>query len=418
LRWLYRFFVFPIFLIPIGIVAIAALCLESEPKVPTQILMNAANVDRAKRLVREYDPRKIQPGEVKTVRMSADELRLVINYIINGIGPGGAIVELDDNLVHLRAAVNIQKFAAGGYLNVRSTISSTDARARIEHLKIGPVNFPRPIVQLLTHLAIGYVYRASKLDSTHDLIRAIAIKPDHVDVTYAWETEIVDAFRDRIISSDDRDKLRHYNEILAREIGRATSDATFANLVRVLFSEAHERSNSGGAAAENRAVILVLGAYVNGRSLTALAPQASSWTKPRKIRLHIHGRRDLVKHFATSAALAITGGSVFADTLGLVKEINDADGGSGFSFKDLIADKSGTRFGQLAVESELSARKLQKLVSARIDDVSLVPDPSGLEEKVSEAEFRRRFGGVGGKQYESVVADIERRIDASRLYRQ
>ncbi|MFT4580937.1 MAG: hypothetical protein ACI915_003540 [Gammaproteobacteria bacterium] len=417
MRWLYRLFVFSLLLIPIGLVVIAALCLEAEPKVPTQVLMNAANVERAKRLVHEYDPRKMQAGEVKTVRMSADELRLVLSYIVDGIGPGGAVVELAENQIRMRATISVQKVAPGGFLNIDSTISSANDRAQIENLKIGHVNFPRPIVRWLSGAAVRYVYRASNVDRTRDLIRAIDIKPDYLDVTYAWEAAIVDAVRDRIISSDDRDKLQHYNEILAQEIERGIADPTFANLVRALFSNARQRSDEGGAVAENRAAILVLGAYVNGRSLAALAPQASSWTKPNRIHLQVHGRRDLVQHFATSAALAVAGGSVFADTLGLVKEIDDAAGGSGFSFKDLAADRSGTRFGQFAVESELSARKLQQLVSEQIDDVSLVPDPIGLEEKLSDAEFRRRYGGVDGRAYESIVAEIARRIDASRLYR-
>ncbi|MFT4565021.1 MAG: hypothetical protein ACI9BW_004791 [Gammaproteobacteria bacterium] len=416
MRWLYRLFLFSVVLIPIGIVVIAALCLEADPKFPTQALMNGANVDRAKRLVREYDPRKMEAGEVKTVRMSTDELRLVLNYIISGIGPGGAVVELEENLMRVGAAVSLQKISAGGYLNIESTISSITDRALIDRLKIGPINFPRPIVHMLSHFVIRYAYYASNIDRTHDLIRAIIIRPDFVDVTYAWQAGIVEAVRDRIISSGDRDKLRHYNSVLAQEIERATATPTFASLVRALFSSAHQRSEEGAAITENRAALLVLGAYVNGHSLTALAPQASSWTKPRRIYPRIHGRRDLVQHFATSAALVVAGGGVFAETLGLVKEIDDADGGSGFSFKDLAADKSGTRFGQIAVDSETSARKLQQLILEQLDDVSLVPDLVGLEEELNDAEFRQRYGGVGGKLYESVVADIERRIGASRLY--
>ena len=123
-----------------------------------------------------------------------------------------------------------------------------------------------------------------------------------------------------------------------------------------------------------------------------------------------------MQHFATSAALAVAGGSVVADTIGLVKEIDDADGGSGFSFKDLAADKAGTRFGQVAVETEESAIVLQRRLARDVRDEMLIPNTTGLEENLAEADFERRYGGVGGEKYNAVVQEIERLLSESQLY--
>ena len=50
------------------------------------------------------------------------------------------------------------------------------------------------------------------------------------------------------------------------------------------------------------------------------------------------GRQDLAKHFAISAAISAHSGAPLADAIGLYKELEDARGGSGFSFDDLAAE--------------------------------------------------------------------------------
>jgi len=162
--------------------------------------------------------------------------------------------------------------------------------------------------------------------------------------------------------------------------------------------------------------LLVLAAYVNGRDLEMLVPEASSWPRPRRIPVTVHGRRDLAQHFLSSAVLAATGGDAFSQAIGLFKEIEDARGGSGFSFPDLLADEAGTRFGNMATASAGSAVELQRR-AAMADESALVPDPQGLEERMSETEFGQRYGGVGGAGYERELREIARRIDDSPLYR-
>ena len=262
-----------------------------------------------------------------------------------------------------------------------------------------------------------HLYRASSVSDAEEVFRAVEIKPKRMDITYRWKEAIADAVRDRIVSPEDRLKLAAYNAFLVSEIVRQGPSLSFVSLTEATFRYAGERSADGDQVAENRAAIIVIAAYVDGRSLAALAPEAVDWVKPKRVKLRIHGRRDFVQHFTTSAALAVTGGGAVSDAIGLFKEIDDADGGSGFSFKDLTADKSGTRFGEVAIASSASAGRLQQSIAEGIDDSALIPDVSGLEEHLSDAEFESRYGGIGGAKYDSVVRDINRRIDASLLYR-
>jgi len=393
-------------------------CIDTTPLVAGETRLSPASVERAKTLLQENDPRKLRSGETKTVRMNEDELDLVIDHIVNRIGPGGATLKVKQNLIMLAATVELVRFAPGRYVNIDAEIRESDGRARVEHLTIGRVTVPGRIVDAVLGFAAEHLYRASGVHDAGDIIRAVDIQPGYLDVTYEWKAGIVDAVRDRLVSRDARERLRTYNDILVAETETQGSDLTCASLISAIFRVAAERSMDADPVSENRAAVLVLAAYMNGTDLTDLAPEARNWATPERRRLRIQGRRDFVRHFATSAALAVTGGDAVSNVVGLSKEIDDADGGSGFSFMDLTADMAGTRFGKNAVQDRASAYQLQQRIAAGIDDLALIPDVTGLEEKLTEAEFNQRYGGVGGERYQAAVADIESRIARSPLYRE
>ena len=107
------------------------------------------------------------------------------------------------------------------------------------------------------------------------------------------------------------------------------------------------------------------------------------------------------------------GWSGISDFDALAKEIDDARGGSGFSFADLAADRAGTRFGELAV------RQPARLAAALADGLGsegIMPATDGLPEPMQADVFRRRFGHVGSPAYQQVVDDIEQRIAALALF--
>ena len=181
-----------------------------------------------------------------------------------------------------------------------------------------------------------------------------------------------------------------------------------------LFELARERSAVGEAPRENRAAIIALAFYANGRGLVALTPAARDWPAPAPRTVTLAGRDDFAKHFLISAALAAEGGGALADAIGLYKEVDDSRGGSGFSFNDIAADRAGTRFGQMAVRSPA---KLQSALAAGAAEADFMPEVRDLPEFLPEAEFKRRFGGIGAPAYTKLMAEIEARVAARPLYR-
>jgi hypothetical protein len=216
------------------------------------------------------------------------------------------------------------------------------------------------------------------------------------------------------ITAEDQKRLRAYQEQLveASRGTKAKAPLSLAKLIQPLFQLAGERAAVGDAVAENRAAILVLTLYLNGKGLEVIVPQAERWPRPVPHTVTLNGRDDFPKHFIISAALAAYAGEQLSDAIGVYKEVTDSRGGSGFSFNDIAADRAGSRFGEVAVANPASAKKLQEKIGGRLQESDIMPVTADLPEFMPEPEFIRRFGGVGAPAYRQMMAEIERRVAA------
>jgi len=120
----------------------------------------------------------------------------------------------------------------------------------------------------------------------------------------------------------------------------------------------------------------------------------------------MQSRHDLAQHFWVSAALADLAGEQMALAAGVTKELQDANGGSGFSFADLAADIAGVELGTRILSSKISLEHLSK--EFRVDDFLI--KPLGLPEGLSSAEFLRKYGTVSGSIYRQEESRLRTRI--------
>ena len=218
------------------------------------------------------------------------------------------------------------------------------------------------------------------------------------------------------MSGPDVERLKAYHERIVEAVPKLPARPSVADLLKPVLLLAEQRSVTGLAAVENRAAILAVAFYVNGRSLALVVPQARDWPRAANRGLTMAGRGDLAQHFTVSAAVSAAAGAALADFIGLYKEIDDARRGSGFSFADLAADRAGTRLGLLATASEESARRLQARLRAGAVEGDMMPDISGLPEGIPQHEFARRYQGEQTAAYDELVQTIERRLSALALF--
>jgi hypothetical protein len=119
-----------------------------------------------------------------------------------------------------------------------------------------------------------------------------------------------------------------------------------------------------------------------------------------------HGREDLLMHFAVSAALAATLNPQLSESAGVLKELNDSQGGSGFSFVDLSADLAGIAFAQNLLEHP----ELLGQIAEQCSVADYWPPIEGLVEGLDSGAFVSEFGSPSNERFLAVKTDIQNRI--------
>jgi hypothetical protein len=117
-------------------------------------------------------------------------------------------------------------------------------------------------------------------------------------------------------------------------------------------------------------------------------------------------RHDLALHYMLSAALTVHFGSAAAEKAGLLKEVDDAEGKSGFSFIDLTADLSGIAFAE--------AVRNKKIKFAQLSDVfptdNYLPKFDDLQENIPYKDFEKNFGSLDDPRFQKELQKLKNRV--------
>jgi hypothetical protein len=415
----YGFLIF-ILAVPVGIVTVVLMMFQDFPLVSSRVKLSHQDIARAKSLLKQHDPRRLRKGEVRTLAVSESDLNRAGNYVLNRFGRGRARFKilLDPGMMLVQGTLQLPKNPLGNYINIKAVLSETESLPKVEQVQVGSL----PVPGFLTELGFGYVVEGFNMQKefklAQDTLRDASFSPNRLRVTYSWSPEIINVARARILPEKDQKLIQIYQSHLAtiaQEFNSGQS-VSLARLLTPMFKHARDRSESGNPIDENKAVITVLAAYINRLNLAKLSPATEKIKPPRPLTIVLRDRKDLAQHFITSSALAFAGGSGFSNAVGIFKEISDSRGGSGFSFADLAADLSGTRFGKLSTKSRQSARQVQRRLSILINESFIQPDIKGLPEAMSENNFRRRFGGTSSPAYIQMLSNIQASIRRCGLY--
>jgi uncharacterized protein YfiM (DUF2279 family) len=186
------------------------------------------------------------------------------------------------------------------------------------------------------------------------------------------------------------------------------------------FSFAEKRSYiSEAPVEENRAALLALAIFLGSSNFDsvvgALDAETLAICQPRNSQMVLANRNDLRLHFIFSVALNIISDSGISFAIGEFKELLDSQqGGSGFSFADLAADRAGIRFAELALD-ENGALRVQQMASELRQEKTFFPSIAGLPEGIPQQVFDER-GGIESDYYKQHLATINRRIDGLAIY--
>jgi len=374
-----------------AVVLVLAAAVQSEPAVAMGEAITHQDVARVLNLLRWHDPRRTQPGRPAMARLAERDLEVLLAHGAQRWLRAATRVSLLRGGATVQVSAHLPANPFGRWLNVELHLADTGGLPVIDSCQVGRLPVPTALAEALLAWLAERAGLADQVRVAADVVHQVRFLPQQVVVRYAWRSDSTS----RVLAA-----------LTERE--KPAWDVSLVRLLGPMFDLARQRTAAGGdAAAENRAALLVLTLFANGRGMDALVPAARQWPRPRRMRVMLGGREDLPLHFLVSAALAAEGSGPLSQAIGLYKEVTDSRGGSGFSFSDVAANRAGTRFGQNLVGD---AARVQALLAPGPRETDLVPLLADLPDFMPEADFVRRFGGVGAPAYEAQLAEIDRRL--------
>lgn len=405
----------------IGAVVTVFRMVEDEPMAGTSGTISAEELSQAELFIGNTDPRDLEPGEVTAFTVRERDLELVIGYALSQFHGGGARVDLTNNLADAGISIRLPDNFLGEFLNVQAAVSQSGANLTVENLRIGGVNMPGAFIDPVVQFAHEQLQNLPEYVAVLDAVNGYSISPGQLNIVYQWQPDLIEQISDRgrdlLISAEDQERLLAH----ATNLASITNDSRFGRNVSVadilspmmLFAKVR----GGDPIEENRAAIMALSMYIMGVSVPRVLGLPRDSVPPMgRLHLLLSERHDFAQHFLVSAGLTVSSGTGIADSIGLLKELDDSQGGSGFSFTDIGADRTGVRFAELAVANTAKARAVQDKFSYGMAESDLMAEFRDLPEFLDGDTFRDIYGGVGTSEYNRVIDDIENRISSTAFF--
>lgn len=397
----------------LGVTVVPWMMLDEAPAVEPLGEFRRTDLAWIKSLFQKHDPRRQTPDVVQSIRLDESELNRLLNYAVEIRRVTGIAAEITPGIATLTATLAAPANPFGSYLNLTAEVAEDPRGMRIQSLQLGSLPVPGALADWIARRVHARLRRDETYTALADAFSRVHFDENQATLDYRWRPELLTEIEQKsvkiLVPADDQARMLAYADYLDGLLERHPRGSTVP-LVRVvapLFE--HARRAGGDPREHNRAALTALAAHLSGISLAKLIEGDSrSIRRAPRVLLSLHGRRDFAEHFIISAALSVNGGSRLANAIGLIKEEEDANRGSGFSFTDLAANRAGVRLGEQAT-GESAQRVLQHLATAQTDD-ALLPDFRDLPEFMPQAEFERRFGPVGGPRYLAVIDRIDARL--------
>jgi len=124
------------------------------------------------------------------------------------------------------------------------------------------------------------------------------------------------------------------------------------------------------------------------------------------------GRNDLARHFVFSAAMTALSSAKISESAGLLKEMRDSQGESGFSFTDLAADLAGIALAEYVNDSEERLREVAQSFTV----AKFMPGIEGLREGLSFVDFQQAYGSTSDPRFLQEVDQVRQRVKKLPIY--
>ena len=412
MKILLKLFFLLIFLSPFALLALFIASLQEQPLVEHQLVVTQKDLLKARDLIKQHDPRSLAENSEKSLKLDKAALDLTGRYFLNSVQPvfitSGFQSELFEHGLGLKLSVGTSMLPVDYYLNLQLVLSKSEDRLLVTNVQLGEIPIPDEVSALLVRISTQLLSSTQIWRLMQQSLVDYRFSEKALELDYRWLSQTQQLARKKIRSYLHNPTLEYY----AIELSKLdpTSQQSFSGVITRLFKLADSRSASHDPIEENRAILLLLGNWALGKR---------NFNKIRlpAFRLKINRRMDLAQHLLVSAAIASHSNSLLSNLIGTGKEVSDADGGSGFSFDDLAADRLGTRLGETAVINIISAAAIQQRLSDSDTVQQIFPHIKSRHAPLNQQEFIHHYGSVDDPRYKKMLDEIDLAISNSPLFK-
>lgn len=403
---------------------------EEAAKVDTNSAIKAKKA--AKQLYNDLMDGK--PDKHSILILSEDEINGIVALGTRGVRGLTGRVNVTPLGIKGALTLNIPNNPLGEYINLTTTILPSSNGLVVDSITLGSIDISGNIAISVMEIILNKVIAVDTFGTK--LINAIdSIEVDNSTLIFAYHS--IPGLRNAIVSTkgqikEVRDDLallgdpkivKRYYERICKFHSQidGLGQASVGYYLHTTFSFAEKRSYITEAPVEeNKAALLALAIFLGSSNFDtvvgALDEETLAACQPRNSLMVLANRNDLRLHFIFSAALKVISDSGISFAIGEFKELLDSEqGGSGFSFADLAADRAGIRFAEMALD-ENGAQRVQHMASELRHEKVFFPSTAGLPEGVPQQVFDEH-GGIEGDYYKQHLKTINQRIERLALYK-
>ncbi len=394
-----------------AVAILLALALDLSPTVPLSKAPTAEQAKRARDIARKAG-RSLQAGNgLATLRAERDDITSATT-LVTSLGKFG---RFDGAITGDVLTLRTSRHFAFIWINGEARITSSARGFPETRLKIGDLSLGPSISRRVIDLARRFIrWRGVNAPPLDNLVRQVRVESDSVSALVYLPLN--GAF------ANDLSSLRSQPVDAAMTatiycrlttLNRKQPTDEMALIVRRAFGP---NRSTLSITEQNRATFVALAMYATLPTAGRLAGDAESRVKSCRLpdgKPLLAGRADLAAHWALSAALAVSLGNDIGGAMGEWKELSDSrPGGSGFSFVDLAADRSGLAVARRASDPTTAATVAARLRTATDEDL-LPISALALSEGLSERAFVKKYQTLDSAQFAAAKARIDRVIGQS-----
>ena len=329
----------------------------------------------------------------------------------------GAIFKLGQQDATLSGNLQLPLDIDRHFISYQARLEADGEQPHITALRLGYLSVPAGLLQWLETRAMDLLYNDERLSSYRDTwesVEQITIADQQLSIVYRITQSVIEGVASRqkklLLEQIDTNIVELYlTRLEPISLKLSARRYSLTAMLGPTYELARQRSLEGlDPVVENSAALLSLAMYTADPDVLQLMGLGDRFGYPaRPVALTLHRRRDLATHFLTAALISLFAGDQVADLIGMQKELNDSQSSSGFGLADLVADKAGIRFAELATSNPSSARRLQDQLAQLLYDDQLLPSPDALPQQDIENDLAR----LDDSELEAYLARIDRQIN-------